>query len=216
LPREWLYRYDDWERREYRPTFFRPGDSAFLTERQAGLFELLGDINGKLDRCDYYKLYETAYFAAGPVLEVGRLGGKSTAIIAMALLDAGQRFPFYSIDLSSDLGEADRNLTRHEVRNRVILIQGDSGVVVRQLPGQFDVAFVDGDHSYEGVTADIFALRGRVMKQGAVMFHDFFHTANADPGEPRMKVAYAVNKHAPASNLAFRGGIGAIGLYEQL
>jgi hypothetical protein len=216
LPRDWLYEYDDWVHREYRPTYFRPGSSTFLNERHATLVERLLDISGKLNRYDYYKLYEAAYFATGPVLEIGRLHGKSTAIIAMALIDAGLPFPFFSVDLAPELvPEADRNLTAHELRDRVILIQGDSSTVVRQLPGQFDVVFVDGDHSYDGVTADIFALRGRVQNRGAVLFHDYYHGYNADPENRAIKVAYAVDKHAPASKLEFRGGGGAIALYEQ-
>ena len=53
------------------------------------------------------------------------------------------------------------------------------------------------------------------MIGGAVFFHDYYHGANADPANLGMKVARAVDKHTPHSSLAFRGGVGAIAVYEQ-
>ena len=104
----------------------------------------------------YFNLDVHKVYPLVNLLLIGLSGiGKSTAIIAMGLTDAGHDFPFYSVDLAPQLvAGADSALKAHDVRDRVILIQGDSSAVVRQLPGKFDVVFVDGDHSYDGVTAD--------------------------------------------------------------
>jgi predicted O-methyltransferase YrrM len=207
--------YDDHTLREYRPHLYKPADGLFINAQHEAIFAQLSDMRGPLEQADYFKLYELGYFAEGTVLEIGRLAAKSTVLIAMGLRDAGKSHTFCSIDVKTP-PIAEQNLETHGLRDRVLLLEGDSADTVKLISGRFDSVFVDGDHSYEGVTRDIFALRNRVLMGGAVLFHDYYHGANADPANEGMKVAKAVDKHTPHSRLGFRGGTGAIAVYEQL
>lgn len=207
-------RYSDHTLREYRPQLFDPTNGLFINATHANVCDELRDMRGPLERADYHKLYELGYYAQGTVLEIGRLAAKSTILIAMGLRDASKAHVLFSVDVKTP-PIAEENLEVHGFRGRVVVIQGDSASVVERLPGMFDSVFIDGDHSYQGVTRDILALRDRVTIGGPVMFHDYYHGANADPANEGMKVAKAVDKHAPHSRLEFRGGVGAIAVYEQ-
>lgn len=206
--------YDDHTLREYRPHLYEPSGGLFINSQHEAVFDQLSGLRGALEKADYFKLYELGYFAGGPVLEIGRLAAKSTLLIAMGLRDAGKSHSFCSIDAKTP-PIAEENLTAHGLRDRVLLLEGDSATSIELIRGSFDSVFVDGDHSYAGVTRDILALRNRVVEGGVVLFHDYYHGANADPANEGMKVAKAVDEHTPHSRLEFRGGIGAIAVYEQ-
>jgi len=201
--------------RAYRPSFY-VGD-AFIGPRHETIEQLVGHVEGKLQPSDHLKLYEAGYFARGPILEVGRFSAKSTIILALGLRDAGHPWRITSVDIDDKrLPVAVRNLREFEVLDRVSFIQGNSSTVVASLPETFDTVFIDGDHSYDAVVADVRALEGRVVSGGVVLFHDYQDRRNADPDEPAFGVQQAVEDHAEALGLAYRGGFGSIGLYEQL
>lgn len=212
--------------RSFEPSLYVPqlGLHGFLSEAHEQVPETVAAIHGKLMPGDQHKLYEAAYFARGPILEVGRLHGKSTAVLAMGLRDGAaaraierderESWPLYSIELNDKyepIAEAhlrDRGLLEH-----VTLLRGDSATVIAELPGRFDTVFVDGDHSYAGITRDLDALRGRVAPGGVLMFHDCFHPDN-ESGE--YGVARALAERATAMGLAYRGRFGGMALYEHL
>jgi len=75
--------------RSFEPSLYVPeiGAHGFLGPLHEGVPEAVADIQGKLMEGDQYKLYEAAYIARGAILEVGRLHGKSTAVLAMGLRD---------------------------------------------------------------------------------------------------------------------------------
>ena len=140
--------YDDHTLRSYRPHLYEPIDpidGLFINPQHAGAFNVLSSMRGPLEQADYFKLYELGYFAEGPVLEIGRLAAKSTVLIAMGLRDAGKSHAFCSIDLKTP-AIADENLRAHGVRNRVLLLEGDSADTIKLISGKFDPVFVDGDH----------------------------------------------------------------------
>ncbi len=217
-----LYRHEDRRPRGYEPIYrsFEPslyvpeiGLHGFLGPVHEGLPDEVSEIYGKLMPGDQHKLYEAAYFARGAILEIGRLHGKSTAILAMGLRDGAGGGPLYSVELQ----EKHRPIAEGHLRERglldlVTLVQGDSPEAIAQLPGGFDTVFVDGDHSYEGFMRDLRALEGRIEPGGVAMFHDCFHPANqtGDVG-----VARALAERAEGMGLTYRGRFGGLALYEQ-
>jgi predicted O-methyltransferase YrrM len=218
--------------RTFEPSLYVPqlGLHGFLSPTHEGLPAAVEDIYGKLMPGDQHKLYEAAYFARGAILEIGRLHGKSTAILAMGLRDGaaararagagnGRDAAEAAVSLYSvELQEKHRPIAEGHLRARGLLelvtfVQGDSAESVVRLPGRFDTVFVDGDHSYEGFMRDLRALEGRIDPGGVAMFHDCFHPAN-QTGE--VGVARALAERAAAMGLAYRGRFGGLALYEQV
>ncbi|MEI7657949.1 MAG: class I SAM-dependent methyltransferase [Phycisphaerae bacterium] len=114
-------------------------------------------------------------FALAPrhVLEIGVRWGGGTRIIHAALSDLG-RGELVSIDpdpaLEYDIGE---------LGDRATLIVGASPAELpraRELTGaNFDLVFVDGDHSERGVAADLKGLLDVTSPGAVVLLHDAFH-----------------------------------------
>src|SRR4051812_49312280 len=67
----------------YAPSF--DFDEPLLAKRQASIHDEVASIDGWLEPVDSLKLYELAYLADGPFLEIGTYRGKSTTLIATAL-----------------------------------------------------------------------------------------------------------------------------------
>ena len=97
-------------------------------------------------------LWKAVRVTAGPILEIGRRHGGSTALLCAA---SGER-RVVSIDIAPEHHLlAEQYLARRENRRRLELIVGDSRM---PLAGEkFGMAFIDGDHTYEGVLADTLA-----------------------------------------------------------
>lgn len=202
--------------RSFEPSLYVPqrGLHGFIDERHERIVEEVADIYGKLSPGDHFKLYEAAYFARGAILEIGRLHGKSTAVLAAGLREGRVQAPLYSVDLQDrHQSTAEGHLRERGLLELVTLMQGDSAEVIAKLPGRFDTVFVDGDHSYEGVMRDLHALEGRIEPGGVAMFHDRFHPAN-ESGE--YGVARALQERTAEMGLAYRGRFGGIALYEQV
>lgn len=204
--------------RSFEPSLYVPeiGLHGFLSATHEQVPAAVSDIQGKLMEGDQHKLYEAAYFARGPILEVGRLHGKSTAVLAMGLRDGhgkGERPPLYSIELNDKYEPiAEGHLGERGLLDLVTMLRGDSATVIARLPGRFDTVFIDGDHSYEGFTRDLQALEGRIVPGGVAMFHDCFHPENESGC---YGVARALAERADAMGLAYRGRFGGMALYEQ-
>ncbi len=221
-----VYRHEERRPRGYEPIYrsFEPslyvpelGLHGFLSEAHEQVPAAVADIKGKLMRGDQYKLYEAAYFARGPIVEVGRLCGKSTAVLAMGLRDghAGQQLPpLYSIELNDKYEPiAAGHLRERGLLELVTLTGGDSATEIARLPGSFDTVFIDGDHSYTGFMRDLRALEGRIVPGGVAMFHDCFHPDNESGA---YGVARALAERAQEMGLAYRGRFGGMAVYELL
>lgn len=203
--------------RGFTPSLYEPSGhfAPYLNAVHRDLLGMVADIRGKLEAGDHYKLYEAGYFARGPVLEVGRLAGKSTVLLAMGIRDGDSGTQMYSIEFDEKLVvTAQKNLAGRGLEGLVTLIQGDSSIEISKLDDRFDVVFVDGDHSYEGVRRDLLALCGRLRPSALVMFHDYFHPGNADPDNPAYGVRRAVDEGTDYLGIEFRGRCGGIALYE--
>jgi hypothetical protein len=75
--------------RRYLPSLFAGPSDGRISPGHASCEADVTDIPGKLEPADHLKLYECAYFARGPIPEIGRLHGKSTTVLALATEEAG-------------------------------------------------------------------------------------------------------------------------------
>jgi SAM-dependent methyltransferase len=97
-------------------------------------------------------LWKAAKATRGDILEIGRNHAGSTALLVAASSDR----ELYSIDLAPRHNRAcEEFLARADNKTRVHLLVADSR---KPLPNaEFGLLFVDGDHSFEGVLADVLA-----------------------------------------------------------
>ena len=117
-------------------------------------------------------LWKAVKTTSGNILEIGRNLAGSTVLLAAA---AGPDREIYSIDNRSNEDRACKNyLTRTEHKARVHLMVADSRVPLPNL--RFGFLFIDGDHTFEGVLADVVAhwnaLHAEDEKPALVAFHD--------------------------------------------
>lgn len=85
--------------------------------------------------------------------------------------------------------------------DRRVLVQARSVVAARMLPVSYDFVFLDADHSYEGVAADIAAWAPKVKPGGWLGGHDY---ANKD--FPGFGVTNAVDEFVAESGLSLELG----------
>jgi len=116
-------------------------------------------------------LWKAVKMTGGPILEIGRARAGSTVLI----LAASEDRPVVSVDLkSSHAAETQEVLDRPDVARRAEILIQDSR---HPLPNhEFGLIFIDGDHTYEGVRADVCthwqALRSFDDKPALAIFHD--------------------------------------------
>jgi len=112
-------------------------------------------------------LWKAVRATAGNILEVGRNQAGSTVLLAAA---APAR-EVYSIDIKAKAHPAcAKFLARPENKERVRQLVADSR---KTLPGiTFGFEFIDGDHSFDGVLADVIAHWNALEGQGLAVFHD--------------------------------------------
>ena len=106
------------------------------------------------------------------ILETGRYNGGSALMMSCANPDV----PIYSIDLAPQNDALLRDLfEKLQVGGNVRLIEGDTQRSKYPEIGAFDVLFIDGDHSYEGCTADLENWYDDLVPGGHVLLHDSYH-----------------------------------------
>lgn len=98
-------------------------------------------------------------------VEYGRFSKKIIAINAPS--------EYYGFDI--DFSKIDP-LVQTSAECQVTLKKGYSSELLKEFPdGFFDWIYIDGDHSYEGVKADIDVARKKVKDGGYLVFNDFAH-----------------------------------------
>lgn len=166
----------------YRRTFDYDGE--WIDESHREISELpvdgaliRGPVQGFLRPADALALYELAYFAEGPVLEMGSAWGLSTTLLCRAVHNSGRLARVESIEIDPGFQKATA---------QAIAAQG-LGLVYRSLPGDasveaarlaergrtFGFAFIDHDHSYEATRTACRHLGSLIEPGGLVLFHDF-------------------------------------------
>ena len=119
-------------------------------------------------------LWKAVKATSGNILEIGRNFAGSTVLLAAA---AAPNREIYSIDNRSHENDACKNhLFRPGNKERVHLLVADSRQVVPSLV--FDLLFIDGDHSFEGVLADVLAHWDSLEGSGLAAFHDALPNEN--------------------------------------
>lgn len=125
---------------------------------------------------EYALLSKYVDLTQGSYLEIGSMCG----IIAISLAEKYPNRHFTCVDAfiaghGTIAGEKQtflRNLTEHNLKN-VELIEGDSLEAVPTLAGPFDVAFIDGNHSFDYVLRDALNCWSVVAPGGFIVFHDY-------------------------------------------
>ena len=128
----------------------------------------------RMDLPEGAMLWKCVKRTKGKVLEIGRNLGGSTTLLLAATADEGREVA--SIDLSPNIpGGWERQWAMtakvfEENKDRVDLIIGNSRTY--RVPGPLGMLFIDGDHTYEGVKADILQHWSELEVGGLAVFHD--------------------------------------------
>ena len=204
---------DKAEDRTYRPSFQFDGDD--LGRAHLAAEDRVRHLPGWLRREDVLKLYELAYFANGSILEIGSYHGKSAIIMAGAARDSGCGATVFSLDVDTNaLRPARKAAADQGVADNVIFVRGSVRAFFRAWRGfEPSLVFVDGDHSYRGVSRDLQVLRSRVPRGAMILFHDFNDPLNGEPRDAEVAVREAVLESWVAEDCDFGGVFGACGLF---
>jgi predicted O-methyltransferase YrrM len=125
----------------------------------------------RLDPWEAEYLYLCAQRAHRGIVEIGRFDGGSTFLLACA----NRNVPIWSIDLDPRDDERLRGFfAENGVGRNVELIVGDSHRGKFPEIGEYDLLFVDGDHSYRGAYADLEAFVPRLAGGGHLLLHDCY------------------------------------------
>jgi len=114
------------------------------------------------------------------VLEIGTFRGGSSMIISAALDDVGSG-NLVCVDPVPQV--APDNWA--QIEHRATMLAGPSPAILDQATaaagGRFDFALIDGDHSYDGVIADIEGTLPLMADDAHILFHDahYFEVAEA-------------------------------------
>jgi hypothetical protein len=179
--------------------------------------EEVAEVAGWLEPEDTLKLYELGYLAAGPFLEIGAYRGKSAAVLATAVRDAGRQVPFYSLDIDRAAIESGRTtLGARGLGGHVTFVHGTTQAFFRAIPEfQPRFVFLDGDHSEAGLGRDLALLEARVPEGGLLLFHDFVNSRNEDPADRLYGIPQAIRGSWVARDCEFAGTFGCTGLYRR-
>jgi predicted O-methyltransferase YrrM len=135
---------------------------------------------------------------AARALEIGSYQGVSSGRIAAGLAGGGM---LYCIDPWQPTAQGSRNpcwriferhIRRLGMEGRVTVIRGFSNEVAPRIPGGLDFAFVDGDHSWEGLKTDWSIICDKLRRGGLVCLHDVAIPAS-EPWRHRPSVDFFEN-----------------------
>ena len=212
----------------YLPTYELAGK--FINEQHrfystcpenGGLIEL--GIDGWLRPADALKLYELAYFAPGPILEIGSYHGLSTSILARAVVDSGapgRERQIVSVELDPAAQAVARgNLERLGLASNVTFVQSDAHAYCLEAAAagqRFAFAFVDHDHAYSSVLAVCRELPKLMLPGGFCLFHDWLDARNFQPEEADYGVFGATRDGLDPAEFEFYGVFGVAGLYRRI
>lgn len=207
----------------YSPVFERPGpwidaDHQAIARLPLDGVLIRGETPGFLRPADALALYELAYFARGDVLELGSAWGLSTSILGRAIRNSGRRARVASIELDPNFQQLTR--TTMQAAQLTGVYEGLAGAAdewiakLLALTRQFDVIFVDHDHSYPATRQVCVALSELLAPGGYAVFHDFNDERNRT--EPFVYgVHRAVSELATRPGFAFCGVVGCCGLVQR-
>jgi predicted O-methyltransferase YrrM len=125
----------------------------------------------RLDPWEAEYLYLLAQTANRGIVEIGRFRGGSTFLLSCA----NRQVPIWSIDLHpADDELLELLFQKHRTGENVQLLVGDSHEDPFPDIGEFDLLFVDGDHTREGCLADLENFVPRLARGGHLVLHDCY------------------------------------------
>lgn len=135
----------------------------------------------------FYRWMVESFDNGSHFVEIGSWTGRSSAFMAVEIWRSGKAISFDCVDTwlgsrehqdSSEFKSGDlygiftRNMKK--VRGRYRAVRKDSCMAARGYgDGSLDFVFIDGDHEYDGVMADIRAWLPKVRKGGVIAGHDY-------------------------------------------
>lgn len=98
--------------------------------------------------------------------------GAGPGVMLMAAREGGTEFPILVIDLHT-CHYAQAHLEMTGLTQHVMYAISDSAAMGRSWKGDVDFLIIDGDHSYDGVMADLDAWLPHMAHHGTVFIHDY-------------------------------------------
>ena len=119
-------------------------------------------------------------------VEIGVFEGFNTRLVAEEMADDGVLYgidPFFRGRFGVSWGKviARRHIHRSDAAARVRFVEMLSWEAASALDGSFDFAFVDGDHSWDGIERDWTDWAPRISTGGIVALHDTWWTQEDPP-----------------------------------
>jgi predicted O-methyltransferase YrrM len=103
------------------------------------------------------------------VAEIGVYKGESTELLAK------HSMVVYAVDLWEDAEDIREEFLDRAAGLNIVALREDSSKAANFFPdGLFDLVYIDADHRYEAVCADIKAWLPKVRNGGKLAGHDFF------------------------------------------
>ena len=173
-----------------------------------GDFDQIGEFTAKRDRRlddPNYKKYGAFYranyergiliyhlirqFNLTSMLEIGFGRGYATFCAARAFHDAGVGGKIVTIDPSLDENyvKALQSVFPHDWFTYVTFMKGRSQDVLKKVEGQFDLVYIDGDHSYVATKEDWLLTKDKYNK--FLLFDDYHLPSKEDKGTIQCSVA---------------------------
>jgi len=145
------------------------------------IFNLLHRIHlvRAISQTNSLELSALARFASGARLavEIGSFQGVSAAVIARSLAENGvlhcvDPWPAKAGGSNAVFDIFNRHIRRARMANRIQIIRNFSANAADRMPDSLDFAFIDGDHSWNGIETDWAIVAGRIRDGGIVCLHD--------------------------------------------
>ena len=141
------------------------------------------------------------------VIEIGTGKGNSLVRILYGLA-LHEDVIVWSIDLE-EKKEAQQYVEKAEVPNwRYRMVVSDSVLYAHKFTHDVDFIYVDGSHSYDGVTRDIAAWEPKLKVGGVMCFDDY--------GDPLHEVTYAVDEAMFTEGWRLIGAVGVLIAFEKV
>ena len=188
--------------------------AGFISEKHQAVFAQTAHLPGWQTPGDTYKLYEMGFHVGDVMLEIGPFGGRSAAAMLFGALHNPKRTSqpeYYGIDISMDSISRSRGmLAEFKLGDRCHFFHGVLQDFVKRWNITPTMVFLDGDHSYEGVMADLKTLSTYLKVGTPVLVHDFLNSEN-ETG--KLGVKRAALEWEAAGHGQFMGCFGCCALY---
>lgn len=196
----------------HRPSWPVPG--TFISDEHEQIFDKTSGVPGWQTPGDSFKLYEMGYHTGDVILEIGPFGGRSAiATLRGALANPARtvRPQYYGIDISTDsISRTGAYLALEMLGGHCHLYHGRLQEFVQRWHITPTMVFLDGDHTYTGVAADLATLSACLPAGIPLLVHDFLNRENE---EGKIGVRQATQEWAAAGHGLFRGCFGCCALY---